>query len=239
MKCAILGNGSMGKSIQTLAKKRGHSVAAIVDRDSPWDLHSADIVFEVTTPDSCINNIRKLCAEQKDSVIVTTGWYDRMEEVQDMVRYSGIRALWSSNFSIGVNIYFRIIESATKYINKAEEYDIWGTEIHHRNKVDSPSGTAKTLENILLKNINRKNTVVEEKLDRKIEYNEIHFSSVRGGEVNFGHTIGFDSHADTIKIEHSARNRNGYALGAVKSAEWLQTQKPGLYDMDTFLKNYF
>ena len=119
-------------------------------------------------------------------------------------------------------------------IDKFDEYDVWGHEIHHYNKADSPSGTAKILEKILLDNIERKTSVVEDKLDRRREPNEIHFSSVRGGPVNFGHTIGFDSAADRILITHEARNRDGYALGAVKAAEWLIGKK-GFFSMGDFL----
>jgi 4-hydroxy-tetrahydrodipicolinate reductase len=136
-------------------------------------------------------------------------------------------------------LYFRIIEQAAKLINQADEYDVWGHEIHHKNKIDSPSGTAKTLEEILIKNIVHKTSIVEEKLDRKIKDNEIHFSSTRGGLSNFAHTIGFDSEADCIEIKHFARNRNGYALGAIKCAEWLEKQPVGFYTMDDYLKELF
>ena len=167
-------------------------------------------------------------------VVGTTGWYGRLEALKTEMAAAKIGFLWSSNFSIGVNMYFKIVEEAAKLVNKFDEYDVWGHEIHHYNKADSPSGTAKTLEKILLKNISRKTAVVEEKLDRKREMNEIHFSSVRGGLVNFGHTIGFDSAADRITITHEARCRDGYALGAVKAAEWLKG-KIGYFEMEDFL----
>jgi 4-hydroxy-tetrahydrodipicolinate reductase len=171
--------------------------------------------------------------------MISTGWYDQIDVVKAMVKKSGRRFMFSSNYSIGVNVYFKIIEAASKLINKAEEYDVWATEIHHKNKVDSPSGTAKTLEDILLKNIDRKTTVVEDALQRKIADHELHFSSTRGGLINFGHTIAFDSAADYIKIEHTARSRDGYALGAVKCAEWLSQQTPDFYTMDDYLNDVF
>lgn len=146
--------------------------------------------------------------------------------------------MWSANFSIGVNVYFDIVAKAAELINKYDEYDVWGTELHHYNKADSPSGTAKELAKILLENIDKKTSVVYDKLDRKINPNEIHFSSTRGGIVNFSHTIGFDSSSDTIVLTHSARDRGGYALGAVKVAEWLDGKK-GLFNMNNFLKNEY
>ncbi len=239
MKIAHVGLGNMGKTVQRIANARGHqSVAEICDADGidrGLSLDS-DVSIECTVPDSCLDNVRRLCEAGQNIVIVTTGWYEQMEEVKTLVENSGNRVIWSSNFSVGVYLYFRLVEAGAKLINQADEYDVWGTEIHHRHKVDSPSGTAKTLEDILIKNIFRKDSVIEEKLDRKIESNEIHFSSTRGGDVNFEHVIGFDSSADVIKVSHSARNRDGYGLGTVKAAEWLVKQDPGFYGMDDFME---
>lgn len=239
MNFGFLGNGGMSQAIQVVAQKRNHAVADIVNRGDVLDVSHSDVVFDATLPDVVMKNIQKLCEMKKDIIIVTTGWYDHIDEVKKMVEEAGVKCLWSSNFSIGVNLYFRIVEKAAKLFENAEEFDVWATEIHHHNKVDSPSGTAKTLEEILLKNLTRKTAIVEEKLDRKIKPHEIHFSSTRGGESNFGHTVTFDSAADFIKIEHFARNREGYALGAVKAAEWLQKQSAGLYNMEDFLDDTF
>lgn len=199
-----------------------------------------DVVIDFSSGDAILDNVR-ICKEAGVNLIVgTTGWYEKLKEVKKEIleekgNLPAFGFLWSSNFSIGVNMYFKVVEAAAKLVNKFDEYDVWGTEIHHYNKVDSPSGTAKTLEKILLENIERKTAVVEDKLDRKREMNEIHFSSVRGGLVNFGHTIGFDSAADRITITHEARCRDGYALGAVKAAEWLKG-KTGYFEMEDFLK---
>lgn len=241
MKTAFLGYGGMGRAMASAAKNRSHDIVATIDAGEAWEFNEADVVFEASVPHVCIDNIKKLCTRDdiQNIVVATTGWYDRLDEVKKVVEDSDKTLLWSSNFSIGVNVYYRIVEAASKLINKAEEFDIWGTEIHHHNKVDSPSGTAKILENILLENIDRKTSVVEETLQRKIEPDEIHFTATRGGAINFGHTIGFDSAADCIKIEHAARSRDGYALGAVKTAEWLVQQTPGFYSMEDFLVGIF
>lgn len=249
MKLALLGFGGMGKAVRTIALERGHDVPVIVDpgaeevvlqaggffkKLSKGVLSGVDVVIDFSQGDAIMENLR-ICQEAGINLVEgATGWYGKLEEVKKMV--SKIGFLWSSNFSIGVNMYFKIIEAAAKLVNKFDEYDVWGHEIHHCNKADSPSGTAKTLEKILLENISRKKSVVEEKLDRKREPNEIHFSSVRGGLVNFGHTIGFDSAADRILITHEARCRDGYALGAVKAAEWLVGKK-GYFEMEDFLNN--
>lgn len=196
-------------------------------------LKGVDVVIDFSKAEAVMENVR-VCAEAGVNLVVgTTGWLDKMEEVKKLAANVGL--LYSSNFSIGVNLYFKIVEAAARMMNNFDEYDIWGHEIHHCNKADSPSGTAKSLEKILLENIKRKTAVVEDKLDRKREPGEIHFSSVRGGMVNFGHTIGFDSAADRILITHEARCRDGYALGAVKAAEWLVGKK-GFFGMEDFLE---
>jgi 4-hydroxy-tetrahydrodipicolinate reductase len=258
MKIALLGFGGMGKVVRTIALERGHEVPVIVDPSAVEvdDSHrhdalasatavkldvaalkGIDVVIDFSSGDAVMENL-KTCKEAGVNMVEgATGWYGKLDEVKKLVGGnddSKIGFLWSSNFSIGVNMYFKIVEAAAKLVNKFDEYDVWGTEIHHYNKADSPSGTAKTLEKILLENIDRKTAVVEDKLDRKREMNEIHFSSVRGGLVNFGHTIGFDSAADRITITHEARCRDGYALGAVKAAEWIVGKK-GYFEMEDFL----
>lgn len=229
--------------VHAIALERGHEVPVIVDPNAKEAttkklevavLKGVDVVIDFSNGEAVMENL-KICKSAGVNLVVgTTGWYGKLDEVKSEIQ-SSIGFLWSSNFSIGVNMYFKIVEAAAKLVNKFDEYDVWGTEIHHYNKVDSPSGTAKTLEKILLENIERKTAVVEEKLDRKREMNEIHFSSVRGGLVNFGHTIGFDSAADRITITHEARCRDGYALGAVKAAEWMKDKK-GYFEMEDFLK---
>ena len=235
----------MGKVVRTIAIERGHEVPVIVDPSAKeataakFDaaaLKGIDVVIDFSSGDAVFENA-KICVEVGVNLVIgSTGWYKKLDELKKEMASSKIGWMWSSNFSIGVNMYFKIVEAAAKLVNKFDEYDVWGTEIHHYNKADSPSGTAKTLEKILLENIERKTAVVEDKLDRKREMNEIHFSSVRGGLVNFGHTIGFDSAADRITITHEARCRDGYALGAVKAAEWIVSKK-GYFEMEDFLKN--
>ncbi len=251
MKIALIGYGGMGHTLAAVTQARGHDVVAIIDHGAPEAsakavsveaLAGADIAIDFSGADE-IANTTSVCADAGISLVVgTTGWYGRMDEIRKLVNDAGkarsFGFLWSSNFSIGVQMYFRIIAEAARLVDRVDEYDVWGQEIHHAGKADSPSGTAKTLEKILLDAIRRKKTVVEDKLDRKREDSEIHFSSVRGGVVNFGHTIGFDSAADRILITHEARSRDGYALGAVKAAEWL-SGKSGFYGMEDYMQDTF
>ena len=244
MKICLLGYGGMGQSANRAAAERGHSISSIIDSKNPAATHKsisenalseADVIIDFTHPTAVISNLKELLPLKKPVVIGTTGWYEQLDEVKKLVSSQNGTALWSSNFSVGVNLYFKLVEAAAKLVNNYSEYDIWATELHHNRKADSPSGTAKTLEEILLANIERKTSVVEGKLDRAILPHELHFSSTRGGAVNFSHTIGFDSAADTITMTHSARNRDGYAVGAIQAAEWLINQKSGLYSMQDFL----
>ncbi len=240
MRIAYIGQGKMGQSVQSQGLARGHETLFEKTEDNNFDLdlmQKSDLIIECTVPSVVLENIKFCCDHKLDCLVVTTGWYDEIESVKSWVQTSGIRFMYSSNYSIGVNVYCKILESAAQLINRAEEYDIWGHEIHHHNKVDSPSGTAKTMTDILLENIDRKTTVVEDRLERKIEPHEFHFSSTRGGAANFKHVVGFDSEADTIEITHNARNRNGYALGTIKCGEWLAMQPPGFYTMDDYLNS--
>ena len=245
MKIALIGYGLMGQKAKEYAISRGHEVNIIIDpihKDANFknikdvDLSNIDIIIDFSTKDAVMENVKTANNFKKDIIIGTTGWYENLNEVEKIAKENNIGILWSANFSIGVNLYYRIIEKASELINKYDEYDIWGTELHHNNKSDSPSGTAKEISKILLENIKRKKKVIYDKLDRRINPDEIHFSSTRGGPVNFSHTIGFDSSSDTVTINHSARDRGGYALGAIKCAEWLNGKK-GLYNMNDFLNN--
>ena len=193
-KIGLIGFGSMGQAVARVAVERGHELAMIVDPRSEEataksvseaDLSGLDVVIDFSLGEAVEDNVRA-CAEAGVNIVVgSTGWYERISDVKKMIAEeeggkvrSKIGLMWSSNFSIGVNMYFRIVEEAAKLVDKFDEYDVWGHEIHHHNKTDSPSGTAKSLEKILLDNIGRKTAVVEEKLDRKPEPHELHFSSL-------------------------------------------------------------
>ncbi len=233
----------MGQKIKEIALARGHTVGVIIDQVHKQanyknikeaDLSEVDVIIDFSSPSAVIENIKVAIEANKNIVIGTTGWQEKLPEIQKLSESNKIGILWSANFSIGVNLYYKMIERAAELINNYEEYDIWGIELHHNNKADSPSGTAKEISKILLEKIFRKDSAIYDKLDRRINPNEIHFSSTRGGPVNFSHTVGFDSASDTITITHSARDRGGYALGAVKGAEWLNG-KYGLFTMEDFL----
>ena len=247
MKIAVLGYGKMGQEVAKLAKQKSIEVTAIIDPNSSSATHSdidkdslkdADVVVDFTHPDVLLENVKKVTALKKNVLVGTTGWYDKLDEVKKLVKDSGIGFLYSSNFSVGVNIFFKVVEEAAKLIDKVPNYDTFGYELHHNQKADSPSGTARTIAETLVDNIDSKKKIVYDKLDRKIAPEELHFASVRAGSIPGIHVVGFDSEADTIELKHTARSRAGFALGAILAAAWLKDKK-GVFEMKDFVREFF
>lgn len=245
MNIAVIGYGKMGHEIEKAARAKGIKVASIIDANDEDATHNeineksmknVDVCIDFTSPDAVIENIKKTAKFKKNIVVGTTGWNNEMDEARNIVQKNNIGLIYASNFSIGVNVFFKIIENASKIIDKLEDYDVYGYELHHSKKMDSPSGTAKTIGEILIKNIKRKNKLLFEKIDRKIEANELHFASVRAGAIPGTHVVGFDSSADTIELKHIARSREGFATGAIMAAQWLQNKK-GFYDIGDMMKS--
>jgi 4-hydroxy-tetrahydrodipicolinate reductase len=256
MKIAVIGYGKMGRMVEQAAIAQGHTISAIVDpllkeNDAPagtplfadiakaGNLGGADAAIEFTQPGTAIANIRALAELKIPSVIGTTGWHDRLDEARQLVEKAGAALIWASNFSIGVNIFYRIAWHAAQLANSFPEYDVGGFESHHNKKLDSPSGTAKTLVDGVLARISRKDTAVWETLNRRPLPNELHFPSLRLGSVPGIHSLYFDSPADTIEITHTARSREGFATGAVRAAQWLASRRTGFFTMDDMLNELF
>jgi 4-hydroxy-tetrahydrodipicolinate reductase len=253
MKIALIGYGKMGKMIGQIAQNKGHTIAVIVDpfaKDTPAgipvsksiadaNLDSADAAIEFSVPATACENITALAQRKIPTVAGTTGWLDKLDEVRKSVEAANSALFWSSNFSIGVNLFYRIAWYAAELFNNFNDYDVGGFEAHHNKKLDSPSGTAKTLAEGVISKIERKNKIVWETLDRKPAADELHFPSLRMGHVPGAHSLFFDSQADTIEITHTARNREGFASGAVLAALWLTAkERRGIFTMDDMLKEY-
>ena len=245
MNIAIIGYGKMGHEIQKVAEEKGFTVKSIIDPEAESavykeineeSLNNVDVAVDFTHPDTAVENIKKYCELKTNAVIGTTGWYDRMEDAKKVVKEAGTGLIWSGNFSIGVNIFFKITENAAKIMDNFNDYDAFVHEFHHNQKADSPSGTAVMIGKILTDNIERKSKVVTEELKRKIEPEELHISSTRSGSIPGTHIVGFDSKADTIELKHTARGRQGFALGAIMAAEWIKDKK-GFFDINAMMKN--
>jgi len=254
MKIAIIGYGKMGKMIEKAALEKGYSIAALVDPllsgsvscsgtvisksiEKSNGLNGADVAIEFTVPATAVQNIKALARLKIPTVAGTTGWHNRLGEITSAVNEAGSSLIWSSNFSMGVNIFYRIAWHASQLMNSFPEYDTGGFEAHHNKKLDSPSGTAKTLVEGVLKCMDRKKKAVWETLDRAPEADELHYPSLRIGAVPGTHSLIFDSAADTIEISHRARSREGFASGAVYAAGWLTGKKNGIYTIDDMLKD--
>lgn len=244
MRISIVGYGAMGRLIKEEARAGNIEVASVVDPSEPGATHAeisekaladVDVAIDFSVPTAALGNIRSYCAARCSAVIGTTGWYEQRHEVEALVKDAGIGLLWASNFALGVHAYFRIVEFTSKLFDKLEDFDVWGSELHHVHKADSPSGTARTLADILVRNISRKEKVVFDRLERRIDPSEIHFSSLRGGAINFEHTIGFGSESESVTIQHAARDRRSYARGALQAAAWLEQQGAGFFGIDDYL----
>ena len=244
MKVAIVGYGRMGRQIEKILLGKSIKVCSIIDKYvkeaqykeiNSKSLANVDVVIDFTTPDEVLDNINLYIENNVSVVMGTTGWYKEIQTVKNMIG-NKIGFIWSGNFSIGVNIFFRIIRESAKIFNNFKEYEPMAYEIHHNQKIDSPSGTAQMIGKILIDELSHKNIIIEEKLDRKISKNEIHFASIRGGNIPGTHTILFDSDADTIELKHTARNREGLARGAVFAAEWIKDKK-GFFSIDDLINS--
>jgi len=232
MKIALIGFGKMGREIDSIAREQGDVVARIFDsRQSvrPEALADVDICIEFSTPDAVLQNIRAAIEARRDIIVGTTGWAQHLPEIKNAVTESGL--LHSSNFSLGMNVFFRVVKHSAELMNRRTEYDPYVQEIHHREKVDSPSGTALTLARILVEGIDRKKQILGKPPEGKISPDMLHVSSTRAGLFSGTHTVGFDSEADLIELRHVAKSRRGFALGALTAARWLRGRK-GVYTMD-------
>jgi len=243
MKIAITGYGKMGQITEQLALENGHEIVSTIDpieKSAKFKelneeaLCCADVVIDFTVPGIVLQNIDKYIKYGINAVIGTTGWYEHLEEVKEKVSKSEIGLIWSGNFSIGVNLFFRIIKQSAGLMSNFTLYDVMGYEIHHNRKKDSPSGTMNMIGKILLENIKNKKKLITEKLDRKISEEEIHLASIRGGNVPGTHVVAFDSEVDTIELKHTARSRKGLAVGALKAAEWINNKK-GFYSIEDMM----
>lgn len=228
MKIALIGYGKMGHIIERIALSRGHEIVSRIDIDNQEEFESeafksADVAIEFTAPSVAVENYRKAFAAGVSVVSGTTGWTQRMNEVEAWMKQAGVSFFWASNFSLGVNIFFALNRYLAGIMNNFSDYSASMREVHHIHKLDAPSGTAITLAEGLIEQCKRLNrwqlsTEASEKDVLPIE-------AVREGEVPGIHSIRYDSDFDSITITHDAKNREGFALGAVLAAEFSYGKK--------------
>jgi len=230
MKIALLGYGRMGKAIEKTAKNRGHEIVARIDKDQiEGTLEHANVAINFSIPDAAVNNIFSALSKAIPVVCGTTGWLENFKKVSDFTVKNKTAFLYASNFSIGVNLFFKLNEQLVKMMNNQSDYKVSIEEIHHIHKLDTPSGTAITLAEGIIENSESSDwSLSADKSD------EIQIDTIREGEVPGTHTITYESSIDAISIKHEAHNREGFALGALVAAEWIVGKK-GIFKMSDVL----
>ena len=237
MKIALIGYGKMGKIIEKIAIGRGHEIVSIIDVDNTDDFDSpafksADVAIEFTQPHVALSNYRRAFASGVAVVSGTTGWTDELPALKKEIQDGNKTLFWSSNFSLGVNVFMAVNKYLAGIMNQFPNYNVEMTEIHHTQKLDAPSGTAITLAEEILERLDRKNVWVKE---TEANPTEMAIKSIREGQVPGIHTIRYESDVDSITITHDAKSREGFALGAVVAAEYTAGKK-GFLGMEDMLK---
>jgi len=239
MNIALIGYGKMGRIIERFATDRGHDIvlkigSANLEELTVANLKKADVAIDFSLPDAAIKNIHTCFDANVPLVVGTTGWYGQLQEIKDECISRNHSLLYGSNFSIGVNLFFHINEVLAKIMNNYPVYDVQVEEIHHTQKLDSPSGTAMTIAEAIIENLDRKKEWVNEldgaPTDEILKQDQVLIASQRIENIPGTHTVVYSSEVDEIEIRHTAHNRAGFALGAVVAAEWLQ-HRQGFYNI--------
>jgi len=233
MKILLLGYGKMGKTIERIALERGHEIVGRIDVDNRTNIPTnADVAIEFSQPEGAFNNIR-FCLENNIPVVCgTTGWLEKKAEVEKLTKSCNGTFFYASNYSIGVNIFFRLNEQLGKLMKSFSQYDVGIDEVHHTEKKDAPSGTAITLAEGVIKNFSSKKQWVKKETNKP---EDLMITSFRIDQVPGTHLVKYTSAVDDIEIRHIAHSREGFASGALQVAEWLPGKK-GVLSMEDFLQ---
>ena len=237
MKIALIGYGKMGHIIERIARERGHEIVSIIDVNNQEDFNSeafksADAAIEFSMPSAAMDNYRRCFEAHVPVVAGTTGWLENMPQIKEACKDGAQTFFYASNYSIGVNIFFALNKHLAKIMNNFPQYNVRMEEVHHIHKLDAPSGTAITLAEGLIENLDSKQSWVEGK---EPATEEIGITAFRRDEVPGIHTIIYESDVDTISMTHDAKSREGFALGAVLAAEFIKDKK-GFFTMEDLMK---
>jgi len=242
MKIVLLGVGRMGSEVEALASRLGHDIVLRLDVDSNPDgaglsseaLDRGEVVIDFTWPDAVLTNLRRVAEAGLPMVEGTTGWYECLDEAREIIEASGTGFVYGANFSIGANLFAKLVERAAQLFDGFPEYDPYVLEHHHRGKVDTPSGTALRLAETVVSAMERKRGLQVGNPEGRISSDALHVASLRAG-VAFGqHKVGFDGDADTVELTLTARGRQGLAHGALFAAERIRNRK-GFFEFSELL----
>ena len=232
MKIALLGYGKMGKEIEKISIERGHSISVIIDKeDDVKSLIDSDVAINFSTPSSAVSNIKLALDSSIPIISGTTGWLENYNEIVEYSKNTKTSFMYASNYSLGVNLFFELNKKLTSLLNKHDQYKIALQEIHHKEKIDKPSGTALTLAEDIIKGTNYKDWSFKNNTNKTIK-----MESVRENNVPGTHKVKYDSEIDSIEITHTAHSRKGFALGAVVAAEWI-IDKKGVFNMTDMIND--
>jgi 4-hydroxy-tetrahydrodipicolinate reductase len=239
---ALVGRGRMGSEVERRARADGHKIQFTIDLPenadgaglTPEALAGVEAVIDFSQPEAVLPNIRRVAKAKVPMVVGTTGWYDGLEEVRQLIEKHESALVFGANFSIGANLFLKMAEYAARLFNAFPEYDPYVVEHHHRDKVDTPSGTALRLAEQLLAHTERKTRIQAGNPTGKIAPDALHVVSLRAGAAFGRHDLCFDSPTDTVELVHTARNREGFAQGALYAAEWIRGKK-GVFEFADLL----
>ncbi len=243
MNIALIGHGKMGREIERICSERKNvSITKIFTEQNnlrgmaltAQALKEVDVCIDFSTPASVVNHVEAVVECGKNIVVGTTGWYSELPKVKKLVQKAKTGLVYSPNFSLGMNIFFQMLASAARYFDRYDMYDVAIHETHHNAKADSPSGTALALGEIILQHIRSKKEMIIETAHKPLKPSDLHITSTRIGNIVGTHRVMFDSPGDTIELTHTAKDRSGFALGALVAAEWLKDRK-GVFTMKDVL----
>ncbi len=246
MNIALFGYGRMGRAVEAAAGGRGHDIVLRLTAEenregrgiTPEALEGADVAIDFSVPGAVVDNVRAAAALGIDLVVGTTGWEEERGRVEAAVAEAGTGLLHAPNFSIGVNLFFRLVEEAARLMDSFDDFDPHLVEAHHRHKVDHPSGTAWKMADLLVENLRSKASWSRDlPPEGAVDPEVLQVSVVRAGEIAGTHTVGFDGPHDRIELRHEARGRKGFAGGAVLGAEWIRGRR-GVFSMADFLADW-
>jgi|TARA_B110000908_G_scaffold65278_1_gene79231 4-hydroxy-tetrahydrodipicolinate reductase len=233
MKIALLGYGNMGKEIEKIALQRGHEIILKIKGNQEYDISQVDIAIDFSVPSAALNNVITCFKNNIPVISGTTGWLEHYDKAIEVCKKNNGSFIYASNFSIGVNVLFELNKQFSKMMNSLDEYSVNIEETHHTNKLDSPSGTAITLAQGIIENSPKTDWRLTEK-NTKTNSKLIPINAKRVQNIPGTHIVSYTSEVDSIEIKHTAKNRKGFALGAIIAAEWL-FNKIGIYTMKDVL----